>query len=97
VKNGEYWANGLPVLLTHGVSDDHQIIQECPWSGALFDVSVAGSVERALDHMAQLVSAGIDRDRIMGLAREFRSIDIAKKVYTEIFSNVFEPDVKNGR
>jgi hypothetical protein len=87
VKNGEYWANGLPVLLTHGVSDDHHIIQGCPWAGALFDLSVEGSVEQALYHMVELVSAGIDRDRIMSLAKELRSIDIARKVYGEIFSN----------
>ena len=96
VKNGEYWASGLPVLLTHGVSDDHRIIQECPWSGALFDVKVEGSVEHALDHMALLVSNGIERERIMGLAREFRSVDIARKVYREIFAGAFGNGAEAG-
>jgi glycosyltransferase involved in cell wall biosynthesis len=85
VKDGEYWANGLPILLTTGVSDDHRIILREPWAGAVFDLDIPGSVENALRHMADLLHAGIDRERIMGLAREYRSIDIARRVYAEIF------------
>ncbi|MFZ1618020.1 MAG: glycosyltransferase [Flavobacteriales bacterium] len=85
VKDGEYWANGLPILLTTGVSDDHQIILREPWAGAIFDLGQPGSVQAALKHMADLFHAGVDRERIMGLAREYRSIDIARSVYAEIF------------
>lgn len=85
VKDGEYWANGLPILLTTGVSDDHRIILREPWAGAIFDLDQPGSVEAALKHMAELYHAGVDRERIMGLAREYRSIDIARSVYAEIF------------
>ncbi len=85
VKNGEYWANGLPILLTAGVSDDHRIILRKPWAGAIFDLDKSGSVESALRHMVDLLRTGVERERIMGLAREYRSMDIARRVYAEIF------------
>lgn len=85
VKNGEYWANGLPILLTYGVSDDFRIITREPWSGALFDLAEPGSLDRAVAHMAELVRAGAERERIMALAREHRSVDLARRIYAEIF------------
>jgi glycosyltransferase involved in cell wall biosynthesis len=88
VKNGEYWANGLPILLTYGVSDDHRLILERPWAGALFDLSVDGSLEKAIEHMAVLTEKGVERMKLMNLAREHRSIEIAQKVYREIFGRV---------
>ncbi|MCB9170920.1 MAG: glycosyltransferase [Flavobacteriales bacterium] len=86
VKNGEYWANGLPILLTDKVSDDHWIIRERPWAGAICDMTDPGAVKRALIHMRELVEQGVARQEIMDLAREFRSLDIARRVYAEIFS-----------
>ncbi|MCC6841105.1 MAG: glycosyltransferase [Flavobacteriales bacterium] len=86
VKNGEYWANGLPILLCNGVGDDHRIIQERPYAGALFDLAVPGSVDRAVEHMKELVGQGVDRSAIMALAQEHRSVEIAERVYEEMFS-----------
>ena len=86
VKNGEYWMNGLPILLTEGVSDDHQLIRERPWSGAVFDIAKDGSVPEAIEHMASLLEGGVDRQRIMEMGREFRSMAIAERVYDEVFS-----------
>ncbi len=85
VKNGEYWANGLPIMLTTGVSDDHRIILREPWAGAVYDLAKPGSVEAALRHMSALLQAGVDRERIMSLAREHRGMHIARRVYSELF------------
>jgi len=85
VKNGEYWMNGLPILLTEGVSDDHLLIRERPWSGAVFDLSKEGSVEKGIEHMATLLVSGVDRQRIMEMGKEFRSMAIAEHVYEEVF------------
>jgi hypothetical protein len=85
VKNGEYWANGLPVLLTHGISDDHHLIQEDPRLGALFDLDLPGSTGKALEHMAHLVRQGPCRQEIMQVAREHRGMHLAEGVYREIF------------
>jgi len=85
VKNGEYWANGLPVLLTDKVSDDHRIIEQNPWSGALFRVEDEQSIDRAILHIRGLLQQGVQRERIMALAVEHRSIRIARDVYDVIF------------
>src|SRR5690606_34223519 len=37
VKIAEYWANGLPVLLTNGIGDETRIIKAVPAAGVLFD------------------------------------------------------------
>ncbi|HEY0977226.1 MAG TPA: glycosyltransferase [Flavobacteriales bacterium] len=84
VKNGEYWANGLPILLTHGVSDDHVVIQERPYAGALFRPDLA-DLDAAVDHMAGLVHAPGGRDRIMALGEELRSMEIARRAYQRLF------------
>ncbi len=88
VKNGEYWANGLPILLTTGVGDDHLIIKDQPYAGALFDPTRQGSVDAAVHHMKQLVDQGVDRARIMALAHEHRSIGIAERVYGQMLTSL---------
>lgn len=88
VKNGEYWANGLPILLTDKVSDDHRIIEENPWAGALFDPAKEGSADRGLLHVRKLVSEGVERERIMALAAKHRSVRIAEEVYEKAFGPV---------
>lgn len=87
VKNGEYWANGLPIILTDKVSDDHRLIRENPWAGALFDPHEEGSIDRAINHMITLVRAGVQRRRIMDLASLHRSIRIAENVYGATFGD----------
>lgn len=52
VKIAEYWANGLPVLLTSGIGDETQIIQNSPQAGVLFDP--AGTREELVSHFAEL-------------------------------------------
>ena len=47
IKIGEYWANGLPVLLTPSVGDDSAIIA-AENGGTVFDLSQPGSVPAAL-------------------------------------------------
>jgi hypothetical protein len=97
VKNGEYWANGLPVLLCTGVSDDYLIIHEHPFSGAVFDLSEEGSVDTALFHLKELLRKGVDRGRIMELAHEHRSIGIAERVYADVFGTIIHEVRSGGR
>lgn len=85
VKNGEYWANGLPILLPHGVSDDFRIVQEKPWTGAIFDPGKPEKLDQAVDHLKALVATPGHRERIMQMCREIRDIRVARLVYKEMF------------
>lgn len=53
IKNGEYWANGLPILIERGIGDDSAIV-EAEGGGVILE----GDVEKALDSIQQMLSGG---------------------------------------
>ncbi|MCC9138099.1 glycosyltransferase [Pontibacter silvestris] len=84
VKIGEYWANGLPVLLTEGVGDDNDIIKK-EGGGALFNLREEGSVERALEKIQQILKDPAHRQEIPKLAQKYRSPDSIREAYEYFF------------
>lgn len=80
IKIGEYWANGLPVLVTPGVGDDSAII-EAEGGGAVFDLSQPGSVPTALARLAALLQSPTHRHDIRKLAVKYRSVGRATEAY----------------
>ena len=84
VKIGEYWANGLPVLLTEGVGDDSDIIKN-EGGGATFNLKEADSLERALEKIQQIVKDPNHRQEIPKLAQKYRSPDRIKEAYEYFF------------
>lgn len=81
VKDGEYWASGLPILLPDGVGDDSDIIKT-EGGGVVWDLS---DTKGSLEKMKQLVAAN-DREAVAGIARKHRSFSIAQEVYRDLFS-----------
>ena len=84
VKVGEYWACGLPVLLTEGVADDGGIITGEGIGGAVFDPmkeEVGDAVDRALAALRDDHS----RERIRSLATRHRSIEATVRAYRGVF------------
>jgi len=84
VKIGEYWANGLPVLLTEGVGDESEIIRR-EGGGALFNLKQEGSVERALRKIQLLLQDPAHRRQIPALAEKYRSPDRIREAYAYFF------------
>lgn len=83
IKVGEYWASGLPVLLTDGVGDDSGIIAT-EGGGAVFDLARPGSVLQALQSIrAQLADEG-HRQTIHELAARHRSVARAREAYAAL-------------
>jgi len=80
IKIGEYWANGLPVLVTPGVGDDSAII-ESENAGAVFDLSQPGNVTAALERLGGVLSQLDHRTRIHELAVRYRSVKRAREAY----------------
>ncbi|WP_137761294.1 glycosyltransferase family 4 protein [Pontibacter sp. SGAir0037] len=78
VKIGEYWANGLPVLLTEGVGDDSNIIKR-EGGGAVYNLAEEDSLDRALQEIQQMVGDATHRERIPLLAKQYRSFDKVTK------------------
>lgn len=84
IKVGEYWASGLPVLLTEGVGDDSDIIQQ-ESGGALFNLSQPGSVNAALRHLQTILRDPGHRHKVRELAVRYRSIEGARAAYKLLF------------
>jgi glycosyltransferase involved in cell wall biosynthesis len=83
IKIGEYWASGLPVLVTPGVGDDSAII-EAERGGAVFDLTQPGSVPSALARLAALMQEPDYRARIHEMAVRHRSLTRVQEAYDQL-------------
>lgn len=88
VKNGEYWANGLPILLSKSVGDDERIIRETK-AGAVFDRSHE-SISSPLAIIQEIMAHGrvALAAKLSGLAVQYRGFGIIEERYKNIFSQL---------
>lgn len=80
VKDGEYWASGLPILLTDGVGDDYLLLQIAN-AGSVFDLNES-TIVAGLKHIEQIMHEPQHRERIHQLAVKHRSYDITRQHYS---------------
>ncbi|SHL54259.1 glycosyltransferase [Hymenobacter psychrotolerans] len=83
IKVGEYWAAGLPILLTAGVGDDSDIIQK-EGGGAIFDLTRPDTVPAALQRIAEVLQQPDYRASIRCLAERYRSVERAREAYAQL-------------
>ncbi|MDQ3100887.1 MAG: hypothetical protein M3R08_05845, partial [Bacteroidota bacterium] len=87
IKDGEYWALGLPVIITPNISDDSKIISDHGIGSIIGSLSSAG-YNKAIQEMDQLL-AGRSRkelyDMIRPIAEQYRSFGHAAKIYKQIY------------
>ena len=83
VKNGEYWANGLPILMTDGIADEYLLMRK-GIGGHVFSPDMT-DLKETLKGMATIISRPEHRAEIAQLAIKYKSIDLARAVYAEIF------------
>lgn len=82
IKNGEYWASGLPILTTEGISDeDRELKQGIGGSTYRTDLS---DIDQAFARIRAILADPDHRERMISLARKYRSVDIAREVYDRI-------------
>ncbi|HVJ91307.1 MAG TPA: glycosyltransferase [Labilithrix sp.] len=86
VKNAEYWANGLPVLMTDGVGDEATFL-EAERAGAVFDLQ-KGTLDAAIDKIAALLADEGHRTRIVTLAQRERSFDVVRDIYRSLLDEL---------
>jgi hypothetical protein len=89
IKVGEYWACGLPVMLTKGVGDDSSII-EATGSGAVFTLEKAG-IEKALLTIKNQLELGNVTELCIRLAKTYRNPVILQEAYKRVIARV-RPD-----
>lgn len=86
IKDGEYWALGLPVVITKNISDDSEIIQTNNAGVVLYDFSPQ-SYKKAIDQINRLLDEPGETltIRIHNLAKKYRNFNIAEEIYKNIY------------
>jgi glycosyltransferase involved in cell wall biosynthesis len=89
LKDGEYWATGLPIVITKNISDDSEIIRNSGYGYELQKLN-AQEYQRAIFAIDHLISGNIMelKLKIRKIAEKYRSFEIAEKVYAEIYSKI---------
>ena len=89
IKDGEYWALGLPVIITPGISDDSRIIADAR-IGAVLNGLGDEHYRAAVRAIQVLLASGTRReiyDRIRPVAERYRSFGIARSIYQRIYGS----------
>lgn len=86
IKDGEYWALGLPIVISANISDDSEIIEKNDIGVVLkaFNQDAYQNAVLKIDNLRK--RPGIPH-KIRDVARRYRSYEIAERVYWEIYSN----------
>lgn len=80
IKVGEYWANGLPIILTEGVGDAAAII-DGEKIGTIITKKNCGSFAESYKTIQRLIDDKNHRSRIQTLAQKYRARIIVKRAY----------------
>ena len=86
IKDGEYWAKGLPVVISPNISDDSAIIEK-ENTGVVIDFSDQAALSGSIDKIEELLKSGsVLKERIRQVAVKYRSFELAKKIYQKIYN-----------
>lgn len=87
IKNGEYWAMGLPVVITKNISDDSEIIMKYEIGSVLDDLSYNSYLKSIIeiDELLKKFTKEELYNKIRPIAEKYRNFSIAEQVYKEIY------------
>ena len=92
VKNGEYWACGLPVLIPEGIGDDSQILKETGLGVVIEDMD---HPEKYFKQLEELINAN-KRHEIRQLAVKYRNPETTRKAYEVLIEKLITEKLKAG-
>lgn len=86
IKDGEYWAMGLPVVISPQISDDSEIIEK-ENTGVVVNFFDKDALAASIEKLEILIRDNVSlKEKIRQMAIRYRSFDIAKKIYKEIYT-----------
>lgn len=90
IKNGEYWALGLPVVSTANISDDSEIIEEENIGSIIYEQTTEAYIKsvKEIDKLLKENSREELYKKIRAVAVKYRSFDIAEKIYSEVYGKM---------
>jgi hypothetical protein len=84
VKNGEYWAMGLPIAMLAGTSQDASLAISNATGVVLSDMTPQ-CIQDALQALENLLSDNQLRARCRSMSIQYRNFDLAVKAYEEVY------------
>ena len=86
IKDGEYWAMGLPIVISPGISDDSGIIER-ENTGVIVNFSDHKEIIQAINKIEELLKEKVTvKIKNRQIAIRYRSFDMAEKIYHEIYN-----------
>ena len=91
IKTGEYWAMGLPVIITPNISTDSSLVESEDIGAVIPTLTQEGyqSALQKIDCLLQLAGSERQQDKIRKIAVVERSFSLAHRVYKEVFPPIF--------
>lgn len=90
IKDGEYWALGLPIVITKDISDDSDIINENK-IGSILEVLNDNAYLKSVKEIDELLKNNTRRElyqKIRPIAEKYRNFEIAEKIYYTIYGEI---------
>ena len=91
VKDGEYWAMGLPLVILPEISDDSEVVEK-EKAGIILRSCTPEHMMQAVDelrHFLQRYPPPVPH--IRAVAEKYRSMEIARRVYAEVYATSPDP------
>ena len=87
IKDGEYWAMGLPVIITKNISDDSDIIEKENIGYVLKELNT-DEYKKAIQKIDFLLKQDRNelKKKIRSIAIKYRNFKIAEKIYEDIYA-----------
>lgn len=80
IKNGEYWANGLPILIPENIGDDSEIVIS-ESAGGTYKEGNNASIKHAMEKIIEILQKPGSRVRIPSYAKKYRSFSKLSLAY----------------
>ena len=87
IKDGEYWAMGLPVVITKNISDDSDIIKTNKIGSVIERLENEGYKNSILEINNLLINNSREELylKIRPIAEKYRNMELAEKIYKKIY------------
>jgi glycosyltransferase involved in cell wall biosynthesis len=89
IKNGEYWASGLPIMMAEGIGDDSDIVVN-ENAGVIFSFSPNTIIDGLSKMQSLFINKGRDycNSHIHDVAKKHRNFSVVESVYSELFDQL---------
>ncbi|WKV13432.1 glycosyltransferase [Marivirga harenae] len=83
VKIGEYWACGLPILLSQGIGDESDFIEK-EKGGILIEKYTQLNLQNVIKRLKHLLDLPLDSSHYSAIAKKYRNFSQVESIYNKV-------------